>query len=329
MIRIGIVGCGALTRIFYLPVLKKLSITPGVLVDSDIEGVKELAKTAGVANIAVSLEVAAGQIDAAIIATPNFLHVAQAKYLLEKGKHVLLEKPMAGTEKEACELIAASQNAGKILQIGMMRRFWKINRAVKKMLEDNVLGKLETISMQEGGVLNWPVQSAAVFNPVQSLGGVFIDTGSHTLDLLNWWIQDNDFELQYTDDNHGGVDADCELRVDFKSKNVKAEVKLSRIRNMPNEFLLSGTRGRIKLKPWQNVFETSDRRIEKYIYAQYPLNELKQQTFEDLFTEQVNAWVEAIQKDTKPPVDAESVLTSIIMLEQGYKTRRPTSYAWN
>ncbi len=328
-LRLAIIGCGALSRIFYLPVLKKSTISTSVLVDPDIIGVSDLAKNYDVKKTSASLEEIIDDIDAAIVASPNFLHVPHAKLLLEKGKHVLLEKPIASTEKEVVELIISGKQSGAILQPAMMRRFWKLNKAVKKMLEEEVLGKLQTVSMLEGAVLNWPVQSTAIFNPQQSLGGVFMDTGSHTLDLLCWWVGDNNFELEYEDDNQGGVDTDCSLDVSFINKSVKANVKLSRIRNMPNEFILTGTKGWIKLKPYANMFESSGRGIDNYIYSLYTGEELKRQRFEDLFFEQVQSWLLSAEKGSTPVISAESVLPSIRMLEQGYKHRRQLNNAWN
>ncbi len=328
-LKIAIVGCGALTRIFYLPVFKRLSVNPVVLVDPDLTSINDLAKSSGAKKISNSLEDIADDIDAAIIATPNFLHFPQTKILLEKGKHVLLEKPIASKEALVKELINVEKSSGVILQPAMMRRFWKINKAVKTLLQEEIFGILQSVSMQEGGVLNWPVQSTAIFNPALSLGGVLMDTGSHTLDLLCWWVENRDFELEYEDDSHGGVEADCRLSVNFMNTSVKAEVKLSRIRNMSNEFILTGTKGWIKLKPWGNVFEASDRRIEKYIYRQYTREELKKQSFIDLFTEQVKNWLFAIEHGSAPVIDAESVLPSIRMIEQGYQHRRQLKYAWN
>ena len=106
--KIALIGCGALARVFYLPVLKKLFLAPEVLVDPDTKSIEELARLYDARTISASLEEIAGDIDAAIIASPNFLHFSQAKYLLEKGKHVLLEKPIASTSQQVREL-AASQ----------------------------------------------------------------------------------------------------------------------------------------------------------------------------------------------------------------------------
>ena len=327
-LRIGIVGCGALTRIFYLPVFKKLSLMPDAVFDPYAGDIADLAKNYNIRSIASSLEDFGERIDMAIVASPNFLHAPQTKYLLEKGKHVLVEKPIATSENDVREMIDACNKSRVVLQPAMMRRFWKINKAIKKMLEEEVLGTLQTVSMREGGVLNWPVQSPALFDPKQSLGGVFIDTGSHTLDLLCWWVNDNNFSVEYEDDNHGGVEADCKLAVEFIETGIKAEVTLSRVRNMPNEFVLKGSRGWIKLKPYGNIFETSDRSIGKYVHNIYSTAELKQQTFDDLFTEQVQSWLKSAKNQTSPVIDAGSVQPSIRMIEQAYYQRKQLVYEW-
>lgn len=326
--KIGIIGCGSLTRQFYLPVLKKIGYSSIVLIDPATESVSRLAKEYSLHKISDSVEEALPDFDAAIIASPNFLHVPQALLLLQHGKHVLLEKPIASTQAEVERLMQTAKQSGALLQPAMMRRFWKINIAVKKLLQEEVLGKLQSVSMQEGDVLNWPVQSDAIFRKEQSLGGVFFDTGSHTLDLLCWWIGDQQAVLRYQDDNRGGVETEAHLEVQFLKSDIRASVRLSRIRKMPNEYLLQGTKGWIKLKPYGNIFETSDRKTDQFIFNQYSKQELRQQSFEDIFSEQVTCWLSAMEKKELPVVQTESVLPSIRMIETAYKSRTEINYAW-
>jgi predicted dehydrogenase len=247
---------------------------------------------------------------------------------LDKGKHVLLEKPMTISGQEGISLIGSAKVSGAVLQIAMMRRFWKLNIAVKKILENDLLGKLNEVSMLEGGVTNWPAQSIAMFDRKQSLGGVLIDTGSHTLDLLCWWMQDEVEHLQYADDNKGGVETDCELSFRFKTSGAEAKIGLSRIRNLQNEYLLKGEKGWIMVKPFGNVFETSDTGLTKQIFKIHTNNELTNQTIYNVFDEQVRAWLQAIKNNSKPAIDAESVLPSIQLIEHCYKERKGRSYPW-
>ena len=61
-------------------------------------------------------------LDGVLVVTPNFLHAEVAIAALEHGLHVLCEKPMATSVADANRMIAASQRAGKILQIGQQMR---------------------------------------------------------------------------------------------------------------------------------------------------------------------------------------------------------------
>lgn len=329
LVKIAIVGCGALTKTFYQPVLNQLEIKPFALVDPFVERTKQLAKEWGAEKVVASAEEIINDVDAAIIASPNFLHASQAKLFLEKGKHVLLEKPMTVNGQEGLELISTAKNNDAVLQVAMMRRFWKLNIAIKKIIEQNLLGKISTISMLEGGVLNWPAQSLALFDKKQSLGGVLIDTGSHTLDLLCWWIKDQPSNIRYKDDNKGGVETDCELAFTFMNSGIKADVGLTRIRNMPNEFKITGEKGSIIVKPFGNIFETSDPGIKNQIYNFFSEKELAGQTIQDVFYDQVESWMKSIETGLKPAVDAESVLPSIQLIESCYNERTDMSYPWN
>src|SRR5262245_24610670 len=116
--RVALVGCGALARIFYLPVFKHLSIVP-IIVDPNINAISDLLDNYKIEAVSSSLESIIDRIDGAIIASPNFLHFPQAKYLLENGKSILLEKPIASTEQQVKGLIRISDTSRVVLQPGM------------------------------------------------------------------------------------------------------------------------------------------------------------------------------------------------------------------
>ena len=64
-----------------------------------------------------------GRIDAAVVATPTTLHHRIAGRLLEAGVHVLVEKPLAASRREADELVAAARRRNVVLQVGHVERF--------------------------------------------------------------------------------------------------------------------------------------------------------------------------------------------------------------
>lgn len=65
----------------------------------------------------------AGQIDAAIIATPTRFHHAVAADLLERGIHVLIEKPITPSVADAQDLVARAERQSLVLQVGHVERF--------------------------------------------------------------------------------------------------------------------------------------------------------------------------------------------------------------
>src|SRR5262249_6120941 len=64
-----------------------------------------------------------GRVDAVVIAVPTRDHLAVAREFLERGVHVLVEKPMAASLEEADEMIAVAKRAGATLGVGHTERF--------------------------------------------------------------------------------------------------------------------------------------------------------------------------------------------------------------
>ena len=65
---------------------------------------------------------AAGDVDAVIVAVPDRFHLALASQALKAGKHVLVEKPLAPTVPEATALVELAASTGLCLQVGAMKR---------------------------------------------------------------------------------------------------------------------------------------------------------------------------------------------------------------
>ena len=75
-----------------------------------------------------------GKVDAVSIVVPTVLHYEVAKFFLQKGVHVLVEKPMTITLEEADELIAVAKENNVLLQVGMLERFNAASVALRDIL---------------------------------------------------------------------------------------------------------------------------------------------------------------------------------------------------
>ena len=87
--------------------------------------------------------------DAAVIATPDQLHTAPALALVERGYHILLEKPMAVTETDCRQITAAAQQHGIIFGVAHVMRYTRYTRKLKEILDSGAIGELVSLQHLE------------------------------------------------------------------------------------------------------------------------------------------------------------------------------------
>lgn len=122
------------------------------------------------------------------ICTPNFLHFEQSKAVLEAGKHVICEKPLATKLEEAEELVALAKDKGLVNAVHFNLRYYPMVRQMKTMRESGELGDVYSIMgsyLQDWLFLqtdyNWRLE------PDKSGDSRAIaDIGSHLLDLTEY-----------------------------------------------------------------------------------------------------------------------------------------------
>ena len=128
------------------------------------------------------------EIDVVHICTPNFLHYAQAKAVLEAGKHVICEKPLAVKIDEAEELVSLAKSKGLVNAVHFNLRYYPVVRQMKTMRESGDLGEVYAVMgsyLQDWLFLqtdyNWRLE------PDKSGDSRAIaDIGSHLLDITEY-----------------------------------------------------------------------------------------------------------------------------------------------
>ncbi len=134
-LRIAVIGVGYLGRHH----ARIYAALPGVelvaVVDVDAQRAQQVAAEYGCAAFS-DFKTLIGQVDAASVAVPTALHYPVAAALLEHGVHLLLEKPMAATCKEADDLIALADRRRCVLQVGHVERFNPGVRALRRALKE-------------------------------------------------------------------------------------------------------------------------------------------------------------------------------------------------
>lgn len=86
-------------------------------------------------------------VDVVCICTPNYLHAVQAISVLDSGKHVVVEKPMALSSAECDQMISASERNARFIFAVKQNRYNPPVQAVKKLIEDSALGNILMIQV--------------------------------------------------------------------------------------------------------------------------------------------------------------------------------------
>jgi len=125
------------------------------------------------------------ELDAVSVCTYNCTHAECTIYALEKGLHVLLEKPMTVTLDEAIEICKAEKKSGKIVSVGFQPRFDLNMQMIKKIVQSGELGDIYYIQTGGGRRHGIPVGWSTTFIEEDKAGlGALGDIGCYSLDLV-------------------------------------------------------------------------------------------------------------------------------------------------
>jgi predicted dehydrogenase len=151
-------------------------------------------------------------LQAAVVATPDFWHAPITNVCLKAGLHVYCEAPMSNTVEGARSMAHAMRQGGKLLQIGYQRRSNpRYLFAVNRLLQDaRVCGRITALSGQSNRAVledtGWPRKATMAPETLQKYGykdmhqfrnwrwfkglggGPLTELGCHQIDVFNWWL---------------------------------------------------------------------------------------------------------------------------------------------
>ncbi|MBU1006371.1 MAG: Gfo/Idh/MocA family oxidoreductase [Candidatus Omnitrophica bacterium] len=132
-VRIGVVGLGRLGSLHARIYSELKNVEVAALCDSDKKQAKTIASALNKPWCTDYKELFQKNLDAVSIVTPTYLHYKIARAFLENGVHVLIEKPITRTEKEARQLIKLAAKKRLIMQVGHVERFNSAIQAIEKL----------------------------------------------------------------------------------------------------------------------------------------------------------------------------------------------------
>jgi predicted dehydrogenase len=148
-VRIGVIGAGLIAQWEHIPNLLRLSDRFEVVgVCDPSAGTRDfVARHFGVRCLPDSDALLGENLDAVLIASPDFTHVPETLKALSRGLHVFCEKPLSYGPAQADEVIAARDTAKKVVQVGYMKRHDPAYEACLDILPDDA-GKLIYVSVE-------------------------------------------------------------------------------------------------------------------------------------------------------------------------------------
>jgi predicted dehydrogenase len=208
-IKIGIIGAGTWSQYAHIPAIKEHPDAELVAIcQRNQEKLKTVARQWNIPNSYADYREMLGKqpLDGVIISTPHHVHYEQARFALERGIAVLLEKPMVAKASEARELIALAKQKKKTLLVGHPLPHTSIAQRARALVQEGKLGTIKHITAvfaSPAAILfrNEPLPddfgdyvpehkiepySIATYNSPDAGGGQNQTAVSHTASLLFW-----------------------------------------------------------------------------------------------------------------------------------------------
>ena len=190
IVKVGIIGCGGIANGKHMLGLSKVEKVKMVaFCDIIPERAQKAAKEFGAEGAKIYTDykelLKDKEIEVIHVCTPNSSHSEITIAALESGKHVMCEKPMAKTAKEARKMLATAKKTGKKLTVGYQNRFRSDSLYLKDLCQRGDLGEVyfaKAHAIRRRAVPTWGV----FLKEEEQGGGPLIDIGTHALDLTLW-----------------------------------------------------------------------------------------------------------------------------------------------
>lgn len=342
-VKVGIIGTGGISNEHINAYLKNEDVELYAFCDINEERVNAMANKYGVDKIYTDMNemLKLEELDAVSVCTWNSAHAPCTIAALNAGKHVLCEKPMATSAKEAIAMEEAAKKNEKLLMIGFVRRFGNDCSILKDFIGNDYFGDIyyskATYLRRNGNPGGWFGDQS------RSGGGPLIDLGVHVIDLVRYLLGNPKpisvygatFRKLYDRSNlktgkaytasgaEEGSVCDVEdlasamIRFDNGAVlTIEASFSLN-IKNDQGTIELFGTKGGAKLDPELEMYtETNGYMADVQLKASTALN------FDGLFANEMNHFVSCIKNQNSCISTAQDGIEIMRILDAIYESAR-------
>ncbi len=186
-LQLGIVGAGAIAQA-YLQACEHTSLVDlRAVADCRLEAAQAMAEANRCASFASAEEmVDEMDLEAVLVCTPPATHCEVCCTLLERGLHVLCEKPLSIDSQSARQMVKAAECNDAVFTMASKFRYVEDVKAAKSLVTSGVIGEVVLFENVFAGHVDMTQRWNS--NPEVSGGGVLIDNGTHSLDITRYFL---------------------------------------------------------------------------------------------------------------------------------------------
>lgn len=303
--KVGLIGAGVIGRDHLDSLLQLTDVELVGVADPAFEAAQGLAARAGAPAFADFHDLL-GQIDAAWICAPTFLHPELAIACAEAGIHVFCEKPIALDLASADRMIAAARVAKVHLMIGHVIRYYPETVALKAMVEAGELG--DPVYVYGRRLMSWGAALMTGWRRNVALsGGTAMDSSIHEVDTVRWLggdVASVQARVVYGNPEEPALDSD--FRALLKLRNgATGSVDLStHVPTREWSWGVVGTRATASSPRRGEVHLTRSVESEPTVIPVEPVQDPTRQVNRAMLAEN-QAFVDAIRANQPPPIPGE------------------------
>lgn len=225
-LKFGIVGAGGIAQAYAQAFNESKCCELVAVTDLRADAAKALAEIVGAKAYGDHMQLADLELDAVIVATPPSTHPEIACYFMERGIPVLCEKPLCLSVADAERMIATAERKNVLFTMASKFRFSEDVVAAKGILASGMLGDV----LQFENAFTAKVDMSQRWNSVAEVsgGGVLIDNGTHSVDIIRFFLGAIESVLAVDAGGTQGLSVDENVKMLAKTRNgVTASVDLT------------------------------------------------------------------------------------------------------
>jgi predicted dehydrogenase len=258
-------------------------------------------------------------VEAVFVTSPDSFHISDVLTAIKHKKHVLCEKPMAMSAAEATQMVTAARDAGVLLGVAHCFRFEASLHRIRERISSGEIGQV-TFARIEFSYPGTDHPRTWLTDSSMAAGGPLADVGVHCIDALRFVLEDDPLTVQaiaHHDEKSGNVEAAAIASLSFV-RGTLATILVSTRAEYRTPLEVIGTKGTLRAEDALTV----DHPIHLKLIRAGQVVDTEELSNEDIYSKQVDAFSEAIQRRSPFPVPGEEGARNQAILDAAYRSIR-------